>query len=850
MIGNKLEPFKFWCQKVLPNVYDDSLSYYEYLCKLNEYLNEVIEQINTLTDNMTDYEASLTAVWEQTKQWIDNYFENLNVQNEINNKLDEMARTGELSEILRPIVNEEISPYVTSSVTQWLNENVSPVGSAVIVDSSLSISGAAADAKVTGDKFDDVINGITYKEEWYNSYINSVLSEEGKATYSGFWEQGDIRTGTPTDSTLFCRTTNYFIPNQGVLLNVNAIATTDYRVYVVVFNNDSTVSVYELGINDIFVASGKPCKFAISKRPQSTINVGDFSEVEIYVNVSSYSKNMIATPYDLLSYPVAIGKACIHNGYYYRANTTINSSETWNEEHWLKTSLTDEISRVSTPQMYGAYGDGVHDDTNAIQNALNNNKIVYIPYGNYLITSPLEIKNNNYIISNNASILCSDDIGLSGDGVANFLIMGLFFKECEHAIKLVNCTNFKIDKINVYDSSSYALYFEGIRYFNIENIRIENEIETSTNDGLHFNAGCYDGVVTNVNCNTGDDYIALNSAEKYSATSNRGIGRITFNNCRTIGGIYCAIRMYSTGDEIADITFNDCYFVGTSNTDKTPLIRVTNGVSTAGDSQNNRANVNRIHINNCVFVSNVDSEILSFAYCNVSQFNLNETTFIRNIYTSADNFINARQNVAITEFNINALTIKDNSIESGNSSIRLMYVSSSTNITRLNVYNVTIEKNSNGGLFYVNGFIRTISVRHSTFTNIETIVMSANSGNVYSQIYDDIMMINSNRLTVLNNGTSTFICMNNICYNQNTYAVAINTAQTLCIISGSNIITPSLIANVYINPNIDATGIRLKSGIISTLEPVSMSAGDSYITSSGVHKISDGTSWKTIAFET
>ena len=42
MIGKKLTPFKFWCQKVLPTVYDDSLSYYEYLGKLNEYLNEVI----------------------------------------------------------------------------------------------------------------------------------------------------------------------------------------------------------------------------------------------------------------------------------------------------------------------------------------------------------------------------------------------------------------------------------------------------------------------------------------------------------------------------------------------------------------------------------------------------------------------------------------------------------------------------------------------------------------------------------------------------------------------------------------------------------------------------------------
>lgn len=38
-----LKPFWFWCQKVLPLVYDDSLSYYEVLCKIVDYMNKVIE---------------------------------------------------------------------------------------------------------------------------------------------------------------------------------------------------------------------------------------------------------------------------------------------------------------------------------------------------------------------------------------------------------------------------------------------------------------------------------------------------------------------------------------------------------------------------------------------------------------------------------------------------------------------------------------------------------------------------------------------------------------------------------------------------------------------------------------
>lgn len=45
MIGNV---YPFWrCFKVMPLVYDESLSYYEVLCKLTYKINEVIEQLSS-----------------------------------------------------------------------------------------------------------------------------------------------------------------------------------------------------------------------------------------------------------------------------------------------------------------------------------------------------------------------------------------------------------------------------------------------------------------------------------------------------------------------------------------------------------------------------------------------------------------------------------------------------------------------------------------------------------------------------------------------------------------------------------------------------------------------------------
>ena len=49
MIGN-IKTFRFWCQKVIPMVYDNSLSYYEVLCKVVDYLNKVIADISEIPE--------------------------------------------------------------------------------------------------------------------------------------------------------------------------------------------------------------------------------------------------------------------------------------------------------------------------------------------------------------------------------------------------------------------------------------------------------------------------------------------------------------------------------------------------------------------------------------------------------------------------------------------------------------------------------------------------------------------------------------------------------------------------------------------------------------------------------
>ena len=65
----KLSKFRFWCQKVLPLVYDDSLSYYELLCKVIDYLNKMVEDENVLIDDVEQLKSEMSTV----QSWISSF---------------------------------------------------------------------------------------------------------------------------------------------------------------------------------------------------------------------------------------------------------------------------------------------------------------------------------------------------------------------------------------------------------------------------------------------------------------------------------------------------------------------------------------------------------------------------------------------------------------------------------------------------------------------------------------------------------------------------------------------------------------------------------------------------------
>lgn len=86
-----LTPFKWYVLENFPFIEADfdALTNWQLFCKLGKEINKIIPAVNsvgTQTENLTTF--------------VTNYFNNLDVQEEINNKLDEMTKDGTLQEII------------------------------------------------------------------------------------------------------------------------------------------------------------------------------------------------------------------------------------------------------------------------------------------------------------------------------------------------------------------------------------------------------------------------------------------------------------------------------------------------------------------------------------------------------------------------------------------------------------------------------------------------------------------------------------------------------------------------------------------------------------------------------
>lgn len=99
-----VSPLKRICMTIgeLPTSYLETMSYYEMLIWFTKFLQEKV--IPTIDNNAQAVEE-LQQLFIELQSYVNNYFDNLDVQDEINNKLDQMLEDGVLEQIIEQYLN-------------------------------------------------------------------------------------------------------------------------------------------------------------------------------------------------------------------------------------------------------------------------------------------------------------------------------------------------------------------------------------------------------------------------------------------------------------------------------------------------------------------------------------------------------------------------------------------------------------------------------------------------------------------------------------------------------------------------------------------------------------------------
>lgn len=133
--------------------------------------------------------AAAEAAAEYASQWP--AYEAMEAAQEAAASADQAASSAADAVRALAVVEGQFPEGIATTVTEWLEENVDPVGSAVTVDASLLIEGSAADAKETGDnirynthkvfRYDEedpasAVAGVTW------AWSNHVLAYSGTST--------------------------------------------------------------------------------------------------------------------------------------------------------------------------------------------------------------------------------------------------------------------------------------------------------------------------------------------------------------------------------------------------------------------------------------------------------------------------------------------------------------------------------------------------------------------------------------------------------------------------------------------------------------------------------------------
>ena len=282
------------CITPLPMDASGKMSDYEFLCWIQ----------TNMTNLLKEY-GELSAAWKALQEWVTDYFDNLDVQQEINNKINDMISDGSLSEIIEPFIAEYQNPIFVDSTSEMTEQNKTYV----LTSNGHIYTWNGSEYYDTG-----LIYGISGMEYTFRGVIVQDSSLTQSYTLSDYVNTGYYASGSLGNASF----TDYppFIPLQPFVLENNTlITTTGAQQTFQTFKSTGSGMAYRLitasGINEWVVIMDEYQTLIYRGEindGSEEYNLANYIEAGYYISgsvrgitISDYPANMPLEPFYLLS---------------------------------------------------------------------------------------------------------------------------------------------------------------------------------------------------------------------------------------------------------------------------------------------------------------------------------------------------------------------------------------------------------------------------------------------------------------------------------------------------------------------------------------------------------------------
>lgn len=363
----KLPKFIHQCMTIgeIPTSYKISLTYEEQLMWFCRFLEE---QVIPVVNNNSE-------VVQELKTFIEEYFENLDVQEEINNKLDEMAEDGTLEEIITEYINlKSLLCYDTvsdmKSATNLVNGSYArTLGYNTINDNGSSLY------KIRNITNEDIVDEGSIIALNNENLIAELVTIEKVIRPEQFGAVGD---GVTNDSVNFTKAFNYAINNNfdfkaektyktSSTLNLTG---TYHNIFInsVIYNGTSHFLIIKGALNNIkigkLVGSYGTSQGAIVLQAENNTVLNSHNKIEFdYIDgfdKAIYLDGETANSYGIQYNEIKGGIINTPTNYGIYLGISSNQSICWINQNYF--------DKIRTNCIYGIYM-----DNNKSQNSMNSN---------------------------------------------------------------------------------------------------------------------------------------------------------------------------------------------------------------------------------------------------------------------------------------------------------------------------------------------------------------------------------------------------------------------------------------------------------------------------------------------